>query len=288
VTFAEGEERREESGRSQVYYTFQYARDEDFTVGLVTADSLEDSTYTPVYMQDNTYYWRVRGFDAAGYVGDWPSRGWVLVIDNEEPDIDSTTLWTDTSYSGPFEIETWAMDDYGLSGVFVYHRIGDTPDWTDVEMESQGGNWWSGEIPELVGYDENTTVRYYIRAIDLADPSNESTDPAGAPSSYYEFLVYDIEEGASSKTPESFDLFPVNPNPAMGRMSIGYAVPKDCVVSLRVFDAAGKHVSTVFDGTRTAGYYEVHLNGRTMSQGVYFIRLEAGGFVKTRRMMVVR
>jgi hypothetical protein len=179
------------------------------------------------------------------------------------------------------------MDNYGLYGVFVYHRIGDEPDWTSVGMSPEGGYWWSGEIPELT-VSENTIVRYYIHAIDLADPSNESVDPPGAPSNYYEFLVYGVEEEAVSGKPGSFDLFSANPNPSKGQISISYAVPVECAVSLKVFDVTGQHVSTLYEGTRSPGYYEANWNGMTLSQGVYFVRLETDGYLKTRRVLVVR
>jgi hypothetical protein len=279
--------------RSPVLYTFQYALDEDFTVGVVEADSLSDSTLTPDPMDDDVYYWRVRAFDQAGNVGDWPTRGWLLALDHQPPTIDSTTLWTDTSYAGPFEVETWVRDNYGLYAAFLYYSVEDTLEWTGIGMEPQGGFWWSAEIPEVVGYEENTPVYYYIRAMDLADPVNESFDPEGAPTSYYEFTVIGIEEGAFREIPGAFDILPVGPNPAQGPVSIRYAVPRKSFLTLKVYDVTGKHVRTLVRESRDPGYHRVvwdglDESGSRLGPGVYYLRLQTSRNVKTRRLMLFR
>jgi len=64
-------------------------------------------------------------------------------------------------------------------------------------------------------------------------------------------------------------------------------------VELAVFDIAGRRVSVLVDREMYAGRYEVVWNGGTISgraaaSGVYFRRLEAGGSIETKKMVLLR
>ncbi|MEO8211155.1 MAG: T9SS type A sorting domain-containing protein [bacterium] len=63
-------------------------------------------------------------------------------------------------------------------------------------------------------------------------------------------------------------------------------------VSIKIFDMAGKEVSTHANEVKTAGYYSLDFNGSNLSSGVYFYRIsaEANGqnFVSTKKMILVK
>jgi flagellar hook assembly protein FlgD len=64
-------------------------------------------------------------------------------------------------------------------------------------------------------------------------------------------------------------------------------------VRVGVFDAAGRHVATIFDGTAPAGPLAVRWDGRdtrgrAAGSGVYWIRAEAAGEKRTTRLVWVR
>jgi hypothetical protein len=63
-----------------------------------------------------------------------------------------------------------------------------------------------------------------------------------------------------------------------GRESVvRYELDRDCCVSLRVFDAAGRVAQTLFEGERAAGRYEASfaVPGQALPGGVYFVQLTA-------------
>jgi flagellar hook assembly protein FlgD len=65
------------------------------------------------------------------------------------------------------------------------------------------------------------------------------------------------------------------------------------MVTLRVFDVNGTSVRTLVDGFRATGVYRevwdgTADDGTALSSGVYFYRLEAGDFVATRKMVLLR
>ncbi|RKZ14543.1 hypothetical protein DRQ50_08805 [bacterium] len=88
-------------------------------------------------------------------------------------------------------------------------------------------------------------------------------------------------------------LYPAQPNPARGSASIGFALPRQTHVRLRVYDVAGRLVRTLVDGQVAPGEGVKIWDGRDDSGspaagGVYFYRLETGTRALTRKMILLR
>nr|HMQ69890.1 T9SS type A sorting domain-containing protein [Ignavibacteria bacterium] len=75
------------------------------------------------------------------------------------------------------------------------------------------------------------------------------------------------------------------PNPFNPVTSIIYELPKQEYVSLKVFDALGKEVSTLVNEGQPSGTYSVDFNASVHPSGIYFYTIQAGDFVETRRMI---
>jgi len=88
--------------------------------------------------------------------------------------------------------------------------------------------------------------------------------------------------------PKTFALEQNYPNPFNPSTAISYQLPVASTVSLKVFDMLGKEVATLVNARQDAGSYTVNFNANTLSSGVYFYRLQAGNFVQTRKMMLVK
>ena len=59
-------------------------------------------------------------------------------------------------------------------------------------------------------------------------------------------------------------------------------------IELRFFDVPRREIVTIVDGEQNAGYYEVEFNATALPSGVYFYRLQAGSFVETKKMVLLR
>jgi len=59
-------------------------------------------------------------------------------------------------------------------------------------------------------------------------------------------------------------------------------------VRLEVFDVRGRRVETLVSGIRPAGRHEVEWQPRGARDGVYFVRLDAGGSIATRKLVRIR
>ncbi len=98
--------------------------------------------------------------------------------------------------------------------------------------------------------------------------------------------------------PSQFALCQNYPNPFNPTTRIEYSIPKAAHVSLKVFDVMGREIATLVDGIQEAGFKSVEFSARGgsasggdatgLASGVYFYRLSAGGFVETRKLMLIR
>jgi hypothetical protein len=83
------------------------------------------------------------------------------------------------------------------------------------------------------------------------------------------------------------------PNPFGTTTNIAYDLPMGCHVKLDIYDASGRKVATMVDQDRPAGRSFAIWDGRNtdgmrVSEGVYFYRMQAGGFTETKRMVFLK
>ncbi len=100
---------------------------------------------------------------------------------------------------------------------------------------------------------------------------------------------FSVVGALSVAAPEArFDLSPA-PNPARERLTVRYRLPARADVRLEVFDVAGRRVAVLARGTQQAGAHEIRWDGgaRGTAAGVYFVRLQAAGSVRVRRVVLL-
>jgi choice-of-anchor B domain-containing protein len=78
------------------------------------------------------------------------------------------------------------------------------------------------------------------------------------------------------------------PNPFNPVTNIGFSIPKNSFVELKIFDITGKEVAEVVNDRRDAGNYTVRFDASEYSSGTYFYTLTAGEFKETRKMIILK
>jgi flagellar hook assembly protein FlgD len=83
------------------------------------------------------------------------------------------------------------------------------------------------------------------------------------------------------------------PNPLDARVTFDYVLPAAGDVRLAVYDVRGQHVATLVEGRGGAGAHTATWDTRDsrteeVAGGVYFVRLVAGGEVRTLKILVAR
>jgi Secretion system C-terminal sorting domain len=92
----------------------------------------------------------------------------------------------------------------------------------------------------------------------------------------------------TNNNPVEFKLSQNYPNPFNPNTVINYSVPKDGMVTLRVYNTSGQLVSELMNAPQTAGSYSAVFNANGLSSGVYFYTIAASGYTDTKKMILVK
>jgi predicted GH43/DUF377 family glycosyl hydrolase len=103
-----------------------------------------------------------------------------------------------------------------------------------------------------------------------------------------DFTPVGVEDNKINVVPTEYSLSQNYPNPFNPTTKIRYQVPATGLVSLRVFNLLGEVVVTLVNEEKPVGTYELTWNTENLSSGVYFYRLQAGSFVETKKMILLR
>ncbi len=122
-----------------------------------------------------------------------------------------------------------------------------------------------------------SVLQYRLRQIDLDGTVH-----------YSEPITVSSPTGVDEVIPFAFELEQNYPNPFNPATKIRYSVAAPTHVSLTVFNKLGQEVTTLVEGEQPAGRYEVQYRNDNLSSGTYFYRLQAGDFVQTKKMMLVK
>ncbi len=87
---------------------------------------------------------------------------------------------------------------------------------------------------------------------------------------------------------ENFKLHQNYPNPFNPTTTIKYSIPSDGFVKLSIFNSIGEEVSTLVNEFKPGGSYEVKIKGDGLTSGVYFYRIQAGSFIETKKMVLMK
>ena len=148
-----------------------------------------------------------------------------------------------------------------------------------------------GMEPHSVNVDTNFTdtdvvmgQTYYYRlsAFDFSENESEFSQEASAV-----IAVVGVEnEGAG--LPIEYSLSQNYPNPFNPETTIRYALPEASRVSIVVYNLQGEEVARLIDNVQSAGNYSTIWNTSNVTSGVYIYRLQAGSFVQTKKMILMK
>ncbi|MBT8378410.1 MAG: T9SS type A sorting domain-containing protein [Ignavibacteria bacterium] len=100
--------------------------------------------------------------------------------------------------------------------------------------------------------------------------------------------VTTVEESTTSITPSVYMLFQNYPNPFNPVTNIKYSVPDKSFISLKVYDVLGNEIVALVNETKQADSYTVQFDPSELTSGIYFYRLQAGDFVETKKMILMK
>jgi Secretion system C-terminal sorting domain/Beta-propeller repeat len=122
----------------------------------------------------------------------------------------------------------------------------------------------------------------YIYITGTSMTANQSEDAVTIKYSEGSSRPTDIE------TPSKYSLSQNYPNPFNPSTNIKFDIPKASFVKLSVYDVSGREVTSMINSELQTGHYEYTFDGSKLTGGVYFYKLQAGDFVETKKMILVK
>ena len=98
----------------------------------------------------------------------------------------------------------------------------------------------------------------------------------------------EIIYGNPPSLPLDYVLYQNYPNPFNPSTTIQYSIPKKSIVTLKVYDILGNEVASLVNEDKSIGSYEGKFDGTGLPSGIYFYRLQAGSFVETKKMVLMK
>jgi len=92
----------------------------------------------------------------------------------------------------------------------------------------------------------------------------------------------------ASQTPTEFALLGNYPNPFNPTTRINYQLPKDGLVTLKVYDILGREVASLVNENQKAGNYSIPFDASKLSSGIYIYTIHANDFIQSKKMNLVK
>jgi hypothetical protein len=220
------------------------------------------------------------------------ATGGGLYCNSSDITVINTIFWADSASSADPEIY---IDDNSSASI--------------TYCDIQGG--WAGEgnidADPLFRNPENDDFhlmsiacgdRYDSPCIDAGDPSifdylldcewglgNERSDMGAYGGAR---IPTDVDQEQTPEIPGEFILSQNYPNPFNASTTIPYTLPNGSHVTIDIYDILGRRVETLITENQPAGYHQIFWNAADKSSGMFFYRLQANGYVETRRMVLLK
>jgi hypothetical protein len=97
-----------------------------------------------------------------------------------------------------------------------------------------------------------------------------------------------VELQQNNLYPDKYVLNQNYPNPFNPSTTIEFSIPNSGLVQLSVYNILGEEVKQLLNEERSAGNHSVQFNSTNLASGIYFYRLQAGSFVVTKKMILLK
>ena len=97
-----------------------------------------------------------------------------------------------------------------------------------------------------------------------------------------------IADQFESPVLDQFTLISNFPNPFNPTTKIKFIISESSFVTLKVYDVLGNEVATLVNGEKPIGSYEVEYDATSLPSGIYFYTLQAGNFIETKKMNLLK
>lgn len=254
-------------------YLLQVALDSLFTNLVINDSSMTVSQYTipPGLLQNNTkYYWRVRAKNNFG----WGNFSVIFSFRTLLPLPTAPVLIQPANNSNTIRTITfkWTVQNAETRKIQISNDSACSNIIKDTIV-----------VPDSVRFSFIPGGTHYWRVAGI------NASGQGPWSAVWKFTVYPLSVNLySSEIPKTFELHGNFPNPYNSMTKIRFDIPYRIYVRLAVFDLLGKAVNNIVNDNMDAGKYEFVFNANDLPSGIYFYRIEAGDFIISKKMVLIK
>ena len=149
-----------------------------------------------------------------------------------------------------------------------------------IQRTTDGGDTWATQISGI-------TTR--LNAVSFSDQDNgTAVGDEGVILRTTNGGVTFIEEKEINTIPTNYTLNHNYPNPFNPSTTIQYSIKERTSVELILYDILGRQVEVLVNEEQDAGYYKINFDAGRLASGIYFYRLQAGNFVETKKMILMK
>jgi hypothetical protein len=258
-------------------YRLQVSIDSNFSALALNQSAITGSSYAVSGLGNGTtYYWRIDATNSGG-TSEWSSTwSFTTVLAIPTP----PTL-VSPPHGGVFTSDNGAMLIWNPSGGAATYRLqlSRSQSFPSAFVDTSALTETSCVV---LGLTVNTTYYWRVCAGNTAGTSDWS--------SVWRFTLGGAAsvEVLNDQIAEQFSLSDNYPNPFNPSTSIYFSLAHPGYTALKVFDVFGREVATLVSQALPAGQYRVNWNALGMASGVYLYRLQAGPYVETKKMLLLK
>lgn len=287
-------------GSEEGYFTIAYG---SANVGMYSSYMHDWQNYD---QNGEVLYYDEGGWTSSWGYGDITAWGLCKFVPASTSYLTRVEFWTNDTTT---DIDVYVYDDFDgstLSNLLTskLNQSYDEAGYHSVALDSPPQIAASDDVYAVVKFT-NASYGYPVAADDQGtsetgvgyisdDGSSGSWIDLGA--SYGEDIAIRVRTTTYSGTdteallefPESFTVTQNYPNPFNAATTIEYELPLASDVAIRIYDLLGREVETLLEKNQKAGQHEIDWNPSDIPSGIYFYKVQAGEFVQTKRMLLLK
>ena len=178
------------------------------------------------------------------------------------------------------------MEEYYDFCIAEVSNVNDTS-WQPVRSYTGSMTGWTTETIDITDYISGLSqikIRFRLSSDYLTNDDGWYVDDVKISS----YNLDPVGISSNNEIASTYSLSQNYPNPFNPVTNLEFGIPKSGFVSLKIYDMLGKEVANLVNENLQPGTYKYNFDASDLSSGIYFYRIQAGDFIETRSMMLLK
>jgi len=249
-------------------------------IGSPTQIYLVGAMINEVAFGEWTYYQTPQNGHTDGYDPNFISRFGFTLTSGISP---NDPAYVDAAL--PVELTTFSASKIGSTVKLTWN--------TATEINNFGF-----EVERSVINDNWTKIGFVNGNGNSSSPKSYTFEDKNLTSGKYSYRLKQIDNNGSFEysktikidlgTPEKFELSQNYPNPFNPTTTISFSLPESGNVKLTLYNLIGQVLGTIVNEYKESGIHTINFDGSELNSGIYIYKLQAGSFVETKKMILMK